>query len=37
LRSLARENRLTAKQKTWISQLEARLKTISSGDTKMAQ
>jgi tetratricopeptide (TPR) repeat protein len=37
LRSLAGENRLTAKQQTWISLLEARLKAISSEDTKMAQ
>jgi hypothetical protein len=28
LRPLAAENRLTAEQKTWISQLEARLKAI---------
>jgi tetratricopeptide (TPR) repeat protein len=34
LRRLAAENRLTADQKTWISQLEARVKAITGEDTK---
>jgi tetratricopeptide (TPR) repeat protein len=37
LRSLAVENRLTAEQKTWISQLEVRLKAISGENTKVGQ
>ena len=37
LRALAVENRLTAEQKTWISQLEVRLKAISGENTKMGK